>query len=82
MRMTYSPNGDALSVWLDDGPTSVEARELAPDVYADFDEKGSEAVRCSCTNQRSAVKPGKAIAGEIAETVTRSAAPLSAIPRF
>lgn len=40
MQMTYSPTADALAVRLDDGATSVETREIAPEVYADFDVKG------------------------------------------
>jgi uncharacterized protein YuzE len=41
MHMTYSPQVDALSVWLaPPGVTSVATREISQDVYADFDAQG------------------------------------------
>jgi uncharacterized protein YuzE len=40
ITMTYSPTADALSIWLVPGATSVATREIAQDVFADFDEQG------------------------------------------
>jgi len=40
MRMTYSPDVDALAIWLAPGATTIGAREIAPDTYADFDREG------------------------------------------
>lgn len=38
MHMTHSPQADAVSVWLaPPGVTSAGTREIAPNVYADFD---------------------------------------------
>lgn len=40
MKMTYSPDGDTLDVELVRGGSSAETREIAPDVYVDFDREG------------------------------------------
>lgn len=40
MRMTYSPEVDALAIWLAPGATTIGAREIAPGTYADFDKDG------------------------------------------
>jgi uncharacterized protein YuzE len=40
MRITYSPEVDALSLWLAPGAETIGALEIAPDTYADFDRSG------------------------------------------
>jgi uncharacterized protein YuzE len=39
MRSTYSPDADALAVWLDTG-TSVGTQQLAPGIFVDRDRAG------------------------------------------
>lgn len=40
MRMTYSPDADALGIRLASGAKDVRTRELAPSTFADFDADG------------------------------------------
>ncbi len=40
MRMTYSPEVDALAIWLAPGVKTAGAREIAPGTFADFDQDG------------------------------------------
>ena len=40
MRMTYSPEVDALAIWLAPGAQTIGAREIAPGTFADFDKDG------------------------------------------
>ena len=40
MRLTYSPTADALAIWFAPGATTIGAKEIAPETYADFDENG------------------------------------------
>lgn len=40
MRITYSPDVDALAIWFAPGAQTIGAREIAADTYADFDKDG------------------------------------------
>jgi uncharacterized protein YuzE len=40
IRLTYSPEVDALAIWLAPGAQTVDAKEIAPETYADFDKNG------------------------------------------
>lgn len=40
MRLTYAPDVDAMAIWLAPGAKTIGAREIAPDIYADFDKDG------------------------------------------
>ena len=40
IRLTYAPDVDALAIWFAPGATTIGAREIAPDTYADFDKDG------------------------------------------
>ena len=38
--LTYSPEPDALAIWLAPGAKTLGAKEIAPDTFADFDKEG------------------------------------------
>lgn len=38
--MTYSPGADALGIWLVQGESGRGTKELAPNVFADWDDRG------------------------------------------
>jgi uncharacterized protein YuzE len=40
MRIPYAPDVDALAIWFAPGATTIGAKEIAPDTYADFDKAG------------------------------------------
>jgi uncharacterized protein YuzE len=40
MRFTYARDVDAMAVWFAPGATTIGAREIAPDTYAEFDKDG------------------------------------------